>query len=267
VRRLVLLLALAHLPSLGCGDGVSGPPEEVLAELDALGRGPNRAFALATALVSPGTLLLTAMDDNLLTSINLRLGTETSQCAMRTQVPGTLTVTFPGDGCALATGGITVSGTMTITIARDGSTVRILDMMDLTVDDEPITGELVVVTTDGNQFTYTTLASISGHTFNIPVLTGTSINSTTDTTANGNSPVGMTMRTLTYTGITQRFSACHAHAGSVQLVSASENIDRTITYADETPQSGNATFLDHGVSTVVTLPAIKSCPPLPMPTN
>jgi hypothetical protein len=260
MRGTVLVLLLCA----GCG-GASGPAKDVLAELDALARGPNRAFALSTALVAPGTLLLTAMDDNLLTSINLRLGTETSQCAMRSQVPGTLNVTFPSTGCTLQTGQVKVAGTMTITIARDGATVRVLDMMNLTVEDEPITGELVIITTDGNQFSYATLAAISGHTFNIPDLSGMPINSVTDTNTTGTTtgPDMMTKRDLHYNAVAQRFTACHAHGGSIELVSASEGIDRTLTYADNTPQDGVASYVEGGNTTTVTLPAISSCPPPP----
>ncbi len=259
MRRAVLLLALCA----GCG-GSSGPAADVLAELDALARGPNRAFALTSALVAPGTLLLTAMDDNLLTSINLRLGTETTQCAVRTQVPGTLTATFPASGCTLQTGQVTVSGTMTITIARDGATVRVLDMIDLTVEGEPMTGELVIITTDGNQFTYTTLAALSGHEFDLPMLSGQPINSVTDTTGMGTTTgPAMATRQLVYTGVSQRFTACHAQAGTIELVSPKEGIDRTLTYSDATPQTGVASFVEGGVTSSVTLPSVPSCPPPP----
>ena len=252
--------------ALGC-HGASGPPDEVIAELDALARGPNRALAVATALVAPGTLLLSAPDDNLLTAINGRLGTETTDCAKRTQVPGTLSVDLnggSGNGCTLQTGVITLKGSMTITIARDGPTVRILDHMDLTAEDEPLTGEIAIATSDGNQFSYLSLAALSGHTFNLPSFTGQPIDSTTVVTATGNTPgAGTAMRALTYTSVKQRFTACHAEAGSLQLTSPSEGIDRTLTYADDTPQTGNANLLDAGVTTTVAVPRITSCPPAP----
>ena len=267
---LFVLLAALSLPGAACGTS-SGPPQGLIAELDALARGPNRAFALSTALVAPGTLLLTGTDDNLLNAVDIRLSSETSDCAKRAQVPGMLSVSFAsssGNGCVLATSGVTVSGSMQLTIARDGSVARIIAKLDLVMEGEPLTGELVVVTSNGTTFTYTTLAALSGHTFNIPMLTGQPIDRATAVTGTGTTPgTGTTMRQLKYANLTQRFQACHARVGTIELISASEGIDRTLSFADNTPQDGVATFTDNGVVTTVTLPSVPSCPPLPTPAS
>jgi len=269
MRSTLLFVLVAALSlSAACGSS-SGPPNDLLAELDAIARGPNRTFALSTALVSSGTLLLTGTDDNLLTAIDIRLSSETSDCAKRTQVPGMLSVSFmsaTGGGCTLATAGVTVSGTMQITIARDTSVVRIVNKLDLVMEGEPLTGELVILTSDGSAFRYTTLAALAGYTFNIPMLSGQPIDRATVVDVMGNTPgTGTTMRQLKYVNLTQRFQACHARVGSVEIVSASEGIDRTLTYGDETPQDGIATYTDNGAVTTVTLPTVPSCPPVPVP--
>ena len=260
---MVVLLTLCAAAAPGCG-GSDAPADELVAELDALARGPNRAFAIFSTLASAGTLLLSEPDDNLLNSINLHITNESAGCAMVSQAPGTLTATFPDTGCALATGSVTVSGTMNVTIARDGSTVRVLDKIDLTVSNEKLTGELVLITTDGNTFTYQTLAALGGYTFNIPLLSGTPINAVTDVNLmGGTEPVGMAMRNINYNSVQQRFTACHAHEGSIELVSPSENIDRTLTYEDDTPQTGTATYVENGNTYQVSLPNVASCPPAP----
>ncbi len=262
VRSSLALLALLA----GCG-GSSGPPDEVLAELDALARGPNRMVAIASALVASGSLFVPAPDDTLLTEIDARLGTETSGCATRATVDGTISVdlhTAAGDPCVLQTGVVSLAGTMTIKIARADPTIRIITMMDVTVDGEPLKGELAIATTDGNVFSYTVLASLAGHEFDLrsfsAVPNGLAAVVGTSATTPG---VGEAVRTLTYTNVAQRFSACHAHAGSLQLTSTMEGLDRTLTFADVTPQTGAAFYSEGSTTASVTLPHLPSCPPLP----
>ncbi len=257
---LALILGLA-----ACGGGDSGPPADLLAELDALARGPNRAVAISSAFVAPGTILVGTADDTILTGIAARVMTETSGCGKPTQTTGSLAISF-GEGCVLQTGKVTLSGTATITIARDGARITVLAMLDAAVDSEAFIGRLAIDTTDGNNFTVLALVRIGGYDFTVRGIPATPQDSAAAITTDGTTPMpggGTTPRALKYTSVTQRFSACHPHGGSLRLESPSEGIDRLLAFADDTPQTDEATYTENGVATLVKLPHLASCPPLP----
>ncbi len=254
-----------------CGGADSGPPAAELAELDALARGPNRAIAISSALVAPGTVLIGTTDDTILTGIAARLVTETGGCAKTTAGTGTLSVSF-GDaatGCRLQTGVVTLSGTATITIAHVDLRIKIIAMLDAAVEGEPFSGELALDTSDGNNFALTAIAHIDGHDFTVLNLPSAVQDSATAVTVTGSSPAatGATPRSLIYTSVTQRFSACHAGGGTLELKSTAEAIDRILTFADDTPQTDAATWTENGNTTTVALPHLSFCPPLPPGTN
>ncbi|MEO6950967.1 MAG: hypothetical protein ABI321_04060, partial [Polyangia bacterium] len=234
-----------------------------LAELDALARVPNRAVALESALVGQGTINVGGTDDELLAAVNGRLGTETNDCAQRTIAGGTLSVTFTDPGCTLATGLIVVGGTATITIAHTDGNAQIVTHFTGTAEGEPWTGEEVISTGDGNTFSLRVLASLSGHEADIPKFSALAESSQFDITANGTEPSpvpGQDPRNLTYMGVTQFFYACHPSAGTIQLASPGENIDRTITYQSESATTNTAMYTDSSGTSTITLPTNPSCP-------
>jgi hypothetical protein len=255
-------LAMTTLGALGCGGGSSGPADELLAEMDALARGPNRAIAISTALVSAGSLQPTAPDDTILTGVAGRITTETAGCGKVTQVPGMLSATF--SNCALQTGVVTLSGNLTMTVSHDGSRIILVTNLDGTVDGETWKGELAVDTTDGNVYNVTAIAALGGHSFTVRSVPAAAQDGAASITTNGTTPAPMgDPRSLIYTSVGQRFSACHAGSGTLELSSPPEAIDRTLTFSDITPQTGEATWTENGNVTTVTLPHLAFCPPLP----
>ncbi len=258
-------LALACLLTVGCGDSSTtknGPSAAVLTELDALARVPNRAVALESALVTQGTINVGGTDDEILAAVSSRLGAETNDCAQRSAAAGTLSVIFTDPGCTTATAGVVFSGTATITISHSDTLVQIVTHFDGKAAGEAWTGEVVVATSDGNQFLVRTLASLDGFESDVPKFSALAESGKSHITAAGTQPSpvpGQAPRNLGYTGLTQFFFACHPSEGSITLTSPGENLSRTLTYQTESTTTGLAMYGDGTTTRAVTLPTNASC--------
>lgn len=267
MRRLALVLvAIAGSGVVGCGDASTGknaPSMQLLAELDALARVPNRAVALQSALVGQGTINVGATDDEILAAVDGRLGSETNDCAQRTLAGGTLSVTFTEPGCTLGTGLIVLGGTAAITIAHTDSALQIVTHFTGTAAGEPWSGEVVIGTADGNAYTLRVLASLSGYEADLPMFKALAESSQSDITTSGTEPspvTGQQPRNLTYTTLTQRFYGCHPSAGTIELASPGEDISRTLTYKSESATTNTASYTDSRGTSTITLPTNPSCP-------
>ena len=117
------------------------------------------------------------------------------------------------------------------------SAQELLDAAELEV--EPLRardlakGQLAVDTTDGNAYNVLAIAALGGHDFTIRAVPAAPQDGAAAITTNGTTPAPMgDPRELVYTSVIQRFSACHAGSGTLQLRSPTEGIDRTLETFD-----------------------------------
>jgi hypothetical protein len=252
-RRFAVLAAIAAGSALvsaaaGCGSGTN-PSSPQLHDIEAATRALNRAIGIQTAFVTTGNIDTGATPQIIANALANRVRAEAAGCVTATVSDVNVHADF-GTGCALATASMHAGGTVDATVSADTATggMTVSLTFAVTVDGQPLAGNLDVSTPNGNAFSYASSGlTLDGTTTTAPLLTagiaaGGATLDAAHATAN-NTP-------LVLAALHERFAACYPDDGSATLATFA------VTFASDTPQTGTVT-LASGATT--TLPARTGC--------
>ncbi len=258
IRAALCLLVLAA----GCGSSAVDPNVDRLSDLEAALRGIDRAVGVTTAFVFTGIVDTTQPAETIASAIGQRFMSETGGCATVT-IAGTMVDVDLGGGCTLASTNQVYKGTVHAEAQKPTGEVVIPLTLTLTVDAQPLTGSLEISTTDGNVFSYKSDLTVNTVVHVVtPVLQAGigAFGSSIDVmgTIVGKSVPTAPGLTLMTTGVHQRFAGCYPDDG-IAVISAAM-VNETITFASDTPQTGNV-MVASGITPIVsTLPTRPGCP-------
>jgi hypothetical protein len=246
VKRLALLLVLGS----GCGSPADSNGK-TLHDVEAATRAIDRAVGVQTAFVTVGNIDTGATPAIIAGAILNRVQSEAAGCVTATSSSSDASVHADfGAGCALATAMMHAGGTVDAVVAPDpAGGVDITLTLAVTVDGQPLAGNLVVATPDGNAFSYAGTLTLDGTTMTTPLVNagiagGGATLDAAHATANGTA--------LALGAVHERFAGCYPDEGTATLGTLA------VTFASDTPQTGS--IMISTSSSATTLPKRTGCP-------
>jgi len=259
----LLFLAVVGVAACGPAPDKYAPQS---ADAEEIARGISRGFGLTSAFIQAGAIQTTQPAGSAVQALKLRAGTETNNCATVVINGLVVSATFDGNGatgCKLASVGLTVGGSVDVTVSGGmGSDILLSFNMHLTVDGKALSGYVTASTSDGNQYKYGTskLGWDGGATATVPKLTAGY--DTIQTTVSG---VGtMTGRSgtdlkLQLDSVETAFADCYPDGGDVVISLPTGDV--VVSFTEPGARSGVAVIGDPTASTIFTqLPARTNCP-------
>jgi hypothetical protein len=256
MRRFMMLTLVA-----ACSGG-SGPDRDQtrLDELEPILHAFNRVIGLSTAFVAEGIVNLSVDPSTNALAIYQKVKAETGTCATATPNGPSVQVGF-NQGCTLATAGMVVDGTTTVTVQPSPSPQPLDVHFDYAVqfDGRNVAGTLEANTTDGNVYGYAVSVEglPEGVTGAMPFFMagiasgGAQLNGSATAT-------GKVSSKLTLTGLHQAFNSCYPDEGTVRV--RDTGVDFTVTFDNTTPSDGLVQISESGAQRNLKLPKTTGCP-------
>lgn len=256
-------LLVAGLSACGGGGGSSGPISAGARSAATRG-GDGANVAVATLALSDAlfhfdpTLDPSKTADQNAQAIDTQITGELSGCGSVSTSGTDVTVDFGSPpGCTL-TGGLTVSGSLTASVATASGLMVALSLTDVVVNGTALGGTVNLQTGDGTAFTIS--ADITTSTEEVVVYLQTSVSGgvVTFTGTLNVTPTSGTAVTVLVHSLTWKPGECYPDGGTVQV--AKGKVSAIVTFDAKTPTTGNVTVSEGRAQSTMALPAHGSCP-------
>jgi hypothetical protein len=179
-------------------------------------------------------------------------------CASVTVLDATVSIMVNGPSCTLPNG-TTASGTVTATVSKMGTTVRVaIAFTNAMIDGRTVSGSVDMVTDNGSVFTAsgTVTSGANSLTFNNVQVTGSAGSFVTDGTVTAVKD-GVTSNVV-LSQVLYRAGDCYPSGGTARVTR--NMVTSTITFTAATANSGTVTVMTGRITTSKQLPAYGACP-------
>jgi hypothetical protein len=256
--RQALLLAAALVS--GCGSApAADPATNRLADLESGMRALDRAVGTTTGFIGMGVVDATQPPETIALAISEHIKTETNNCGKPTVTMAAVDVDLTA-GCILASTGQSYKGTIHADVSEPTGEVLIALTLDLTVDAQALKGSLEAHVSNSSSTTYK--ADLTFDTLHVvtPFLHAGigSLGATIDAMGTLTGKAGAL--TLMANGVHESFTGCYPDEGNAVLTGT--KINDTVTFASDTPQTGDVMVVEMGdaMARNLVLPARTGCP-------